>query len=252
MHPPGKLYLLPALLSDSAAEDALPHGTLEPARRIRYFLAEQAKSARSLLKSIAHPLPIAQLHIIEIGHEPDRLHFDEWLAPVLRDGIDAAIVSEAGCPGVADPGATLVARAHELGISVRPLVGPSSILLALMASGLNGQQFRFVGYLPREPDALLRRIRELEQASRDGTTQIFIETPYRNERLFAALLETCDPATRLCLAVDLTVPDHERIATHTVAQWRTLPVSKRPSLNRHPTVFLLLGKAGRAPGSGRQ
>jgi 16S rRNA (cytidine1402-2'-O)-methyltransferase len=238
---PGRLYLLPALLGDTPAEDVLPQGTLAVARRIRYVLAENAKSARSLLKAIGHPAPIADIRIVEIGHAPDRTRIDEWLKPVLSEGLDAAVVSEAGCPGVADPGADLVARAHGLGISVHALVGPSSILLALMASGLNGQQFRFVGYLPREGEPLARTLRELERDSRRGETQLFIETPYRNERLFAAILEHCDPGTRLSIAVDLTSAG-ERTATHSVTAWSSLPLDQRPPLHRHPAVFALLAQ----------
>lgn len=249
----GKLYLLPALLGDTQAEDVLPQATLAAARALDYVLAEDARSARALLKAIGHPKPIAQIRIVEIGHEPDPARIDEWLAPLAHDGIDAAIVSEAGCPGVADPGATVVARAHALGIAVRPLVGPSSILLALMASGLNGQQFRFVGYLPREPDTLAQRLRELERDAQRGETQIFIETPYRNERLFAAILSACRPTTLLSVAVDLTTTA-ERIATHAVGAWSALAPERRPALDRHPAVFSLLAAAerARAKPSGRQ
>jgi 16S rRNA (cytidine1402-2'-O)-methyltransferase len=247
------LYLLPALLGETQAEEVLPRATLAAARALDYVLAEDARSARALLKAVGHPKPIAHIRIVEIGHEPDQHRIDDWLAPLARDGADAAIVSEAGCPGVADPGATVVARAHALGITVRPLVGPSSILLALMASGLNGQQFRFVGYLPREPAPLAQRLRELERDAQRGETQLFIETPYRNERLFAALLAACRPTTRLSLAVDLTTRT-ERIATHTVGEWAALPPDRRPTLDRHPTVFSLLAEPerARAKASGRQ
>lgn len=243
------LYLLPALLGGTKAEDVLPQATLEAARAVDYVLAEDARSARALLKAIGHPQPIAQIRIVEIGHEPDARRIDEWLVPLAREGRDAAIVSEAGCPGVADPGATIVARAHALGITVCPLVGPSSILLALMASGLNGQQFRFVGYLPREAAPLAQRLRELERDSQRGETQIFIETPYRNERLFAAILSACRATTRLSLAVDVTLPS-QRIATRTVGEWASLPSDKRLPIDRHPTVFSLL--AERTSASGRQ
>ncbi len=249
----GTLYLLPALLGETRAEQVLPQATLDAARAVDYVLAEDARSARALLKALGHPKPIAQIRIVEIGHEPDQTRIDGWLAPLARDRIDAAIVSEAGCPGVADPGATVVARAHALGITVRPLVGPSSILLALMASGLNGQQFRFVGYLPREPAPLAQRLRELERDAQRGQTQIFIETPYRNDRLFAAILSVCRPTTRLSLAIDLTTSG-ERIATHTVGEWAALPPGRRPPLDRHPTVFSLLAEPerARAKASGRQ
>jgi 16S rRNA (cytidine1402-2'-O)-methyltransferase len=242
----GTLYLLPTLIAEVPAEDVLPAGTLAVARRLDYFLAENAKGARAFLKAIAHPRPLAALRIVEIGHAPDRARCDDWLHPVL-DGADAAVVSEAGCPGVADPGAELVARAHALHLPVVPLVGPSALLLALMASGLNGQSFRFVGYLPQDAGVLAARLRELESASRGGETQLFIETPYRNERLFAAALAACAPGTLLTLAVDLTAPD-ERIATHTIAEWRALPDARRPPLQRRPAVFALLAGPRSAPG----
>lgn len=244
----GTLYLLPTPIAEVPAEDVLPLRTIAVARRLDYFLAEDAKTARAFLKAVGHPRPIAELRIVEIGHAPDPARCEDWLRPVA-EGIDAAIVSEAGCPGVADPGAELVAHAHALQLRVVPLVGPSALLLALMASGLNGQSFRFVGYLPRDTEALARRLRELEDASRAGETQLFIETPYRNERLFAAALSTCAPDTRLTVAVDLTSPD-ERIATRTIAQWRALPAANHPALARRPAVFALLGRARSTPGRG--
>jgi 16S rRNA (cytidine1402-2'-O)-methyltransferase len=248
----GTLYLLPTLLADTSADAVLPAGTLAAARAIDYLLAENAKSARAFLKAIAHPKPVAGIHIVEVGHTPDHARIDSWLKPLLHHGIDAAIVSEAGCPGIADPGASIVARAHALGIKVRPLVGPSSLLLALMASGLNGQQFRFVGYLPRDAAPLAQRLREIERDSERGETQIFIETPYRNERLLAAILATCHPTTRLSIAVDLTTVD-ECLVTRTVREWSLLPENQRPCLDRHPAVFSLLAVADRGaeprPGS---
>ena len=234
----GRLYLLPSPLADDTAAAVLPPATLAIAHRLQYFLAESAKTARAFLKSAGHPAPMQALRIIEIGHRPAREAIDGWLAP-LRAGEDAAIVSEAGCPGVADPGADIVARAHALGIVVQPLVGPSSLLLALMASGLNGQAFRFVGYLPQEPAALGVRLRELERASRSGETQLWIETPYRNERVLDAVLATCAPDTRLMIATDLTATT-ESIRTQRVADWKRTVGGDRPALHRRPTVFGLL------------
>lgn len=239
----GTLYLLPTLLGESAAEDVLPRHTLEVARGMRYVLAENAKSARAFFKAIGHPGPIADITIVEIGHEPDAARIDGWLAPIQRKRIDAALVSEAGTPAVADPGADIVAHAHALGIPVRPLVGPSAVLLALMASGLGGQNFRFAGYLPRAAPALVAALRELERRSRSGETQLFIETPYRNARLFDVILETCASDTRLALALELTTTQ-ETIATRTISAWRQLPPVRRPRLDRRPAVFALLA-AGR-------
>lgn len=148
----GTLYLLPNRIAETAVSDALPEKTVRIARQTEYFLAENAKSARAFLKALGHPKPLADLTVQAIGHKPDSRYFQAWLNPVLQ-GKDACIVSESGCPGIADPGAALVAQAHSLGINVVPLVGPCSILLTLMGSGLTGQRFRFWGYLPIESDS---------------------------------------------------------------------------------------------------
>lgn len=238
----GALYLVPTLLGDGA-DDVLPAATVNVARRIEHFLAENAKSARGFLKRIGHPRPLATLSIDEIGHEPDLARVPTWLAP-LAAGHDVGLLSEAGCPGVADPGAEIVAAAHARGHRVVPLVGPSALLLALMAAGMNGQAFRFVGYLPREETALRQALRALEQRSATAglETQLFIETPYRNLRLFETALAVCEPGTALVVATDLTLPA-ESIQRRSVAAWRALPASARPALDRRPTVFLL--QAGR-------
>ena len=177
-----------------------------------------------------------ELSIEQLPEKLNSAEINRLLSP-LQTGHDLGVMSEAGCPGVADPGALLVRRAHELGIRVKPLVGPSSLLLSLMASGLDGQQFAFHGYLPaREPERS-QKIGALEKDSRRlGQTQLFIETPYRNAAIFQALLATCQGETRLCIATDLTLPD-ETIVTRTVAQWRKAPA---PSLEKRPTVFLML------------
>jgi 16S rRNA (cytidine1402-2'-O)-methyltransferase len=235
----GTVILLPCGLAAGTALATLPAATLAIARQTEHVLAENAKSARAFLKEIGHPRPISDLHIVEIGHAPDAKAIDGWLAPALA-GSNIAIVSEAGCPGVADPGATIVARAHTLGLRVQPLTGPSSLLLALMAAGGNGQRFRFVGYLPQDAAQRVKALRELEAAAREGETQLFIETPYRNDKLFDAILATCAPSTRLSLAVDLTAAD-ELVATRTIAQWRSLAAADRPALSKRPTVFTLPG-----------
>jgi len=248
----GALHLVPVPIAqspgtgqtDGAALHVLPPSTVETARRSRYFLAEDARSARAFLKAIAHPLAIASLQIVEIGHEPDPASIDRWLAPLRGLGgapaVDAVLLSEAGCPGIADPGASLVARAHALGIAVVPWVGPSSILLALMACGMNGQRFRFLGYLPQARDALRARLLLLQRDAQFGETQVFIETPYRNVRLFETILEVCAADLRLCLATDLTGPG-QSVATRTVAQWQGDAARQGPALERRPTVFLLHG-----------
>ncbi|MCA3220518.1 MAG: SAM-dependent methyltransferase [Burkholderiales bacterium] len=235
----GAVLLLPCGLVTGAALATLPAATLALARQTEHVLAENAKSARALLKEIGHPRPISELKIVEIGHAPEPAAIDRCLAPALA-GSDVAIVSEAGCPGVADPGATIVARAHALGLRVRPLTGPSSLLLALMGAGGNGQRFRFVGYLPQDAAQRVKALRELEAAARSGETQLFIETPYRNDKMFGAILATCAPATLLSLAVDLTAAD-ELVVTRTIAQWRALASADRPRLNKRPAVFTLPG-----------
>lgn len=231
----GTLYLLPCPIADGPVADALPDGVLQIARGLSYFLAENAKSTRAFLKAIGHPQPLRELDIVEIGHAPAANAVDGWLDPILG-GRDGALVSEAGCPAVADPGADIVAIAHARRIRVRPLVGPSALLLALMASGLNGQQFRFCGYLPVPPEQRARRLLELERDSRAGETQAFIETPYRGNALFDTILATCATGTRVTVAVELT-GDFEYVRTQSVADWRR---DARPPLDRRPAVFLLL------------
>lgn len=198
-------------------------------RSLRDFVVEHAKSARAFLGALG--MPVRELNIRVIGEERDPL------AP-LRDQRSLGLISEAGCPAIADPGAELVEAAHQEGFRVVPLVGPSSIVLALMASGLEGQRFAFCGYLPREGAERASRLREIELRSRrEKETQIFIETPYRNEALLAALLETCRPDTRLCVAADLTLGT-QTIISKTVAEWRRA----KAVVGRRPAVFLLLAQ----------
>ncbi|MDO8786564.1 MAG: SAM-dependent methyltransferase [Sulfuritalea sp.] len=232
----GTLWLLPVALGDAPWQNYLPAASREAACRLTHYVAENAKTARAELKRIGHPLPLRELTIEQLAEKPTAAEMERLLSPLLT-GHDVGLMSEAGCPAVADPGALLVRRAHELGLTVRPLVGPSSLLLALMASGLDGQRFAFHGYLPaREPERG-SRIAELEKESaRLQQTQLFIETPYRNHALLAALLLNCRPKTRLCLATDLTLSS-EQIATRRIADWKTVAP---PDLDKRPTVFLLL------------
>jgi 16S rRNA (cytidine1402-2'-O)-methyltransferase len=232
----GTLWLLPVALGDTPWEQYLPPATREAVCRLSLFVAENAKTARAELKRIGHPVPLRELAIEQLSTAPGATDIERLLAPVLA-GQDLGLMSEAGCPAVADPGALLVRRAHELGIVVKPLVGPSSLLLALMASGLDGQRFAFHGYLPaREPERS-RRITELEnESTRLQQTQLFIETPYRNHALFNALLLSCRPKTLLCLATDLTL-DGEQISTRHISDWKT---AAPPDLDKRPTVFMLL------------
>lgn len=232
---PGTLYLLPVPLGATANNTVLPGEVIDCAKRLRHFVAENQKSARSFLKSLPSNTPLQQIRISELNeHTPDNL-LPELLAPLLA-GEDVGLVSEAGCPAVADPGAKLAALAHQHNVRVRPLVGPSSILLALMASGLSGQNFSFHGYLPAKAEAREKKIRELEKASRqENRTQIFIETPYRNQQMLDALLKSCAAGSRICVATDLTT-ENERVATRTAEEWKN---GRLPDINRRPTVFLL-------------
>ena len=226
------LYAIPTPLGGAAA-DALPPGALQTVRSLKDFAVENAKSARAFLKDAG--CQPRDLSIVEIGDET------EILLKPLREGRPLGLLSEAGCPAIADPGAKLVEAAHREGFRVVPLIGPSSITLALMASGLEGQRFAFCGYLPREAAERKQRIQELEERSRrEHETEIFIETPYRNETLLEALLSSCSASTLLCVAADLTLPG-ETITTKTVGQWRrqAAPVGRRPA------IYLLLANPDR-------
>jgi 16S rRNA (cytidine1402-2'-O)-methyltransferase len=227
------LYAIPASLGGPVV-DSLPAAVLENVRKLRDFVAENPKTARAFLAEAKMPCPIAQLSILRLDEHTPADAVPSLLAP-LRAGRALGLLAEAGCPAIADPGASLVEAAHNEGFRVAPLVGPSSITLALMASGLDGQRFAFCGYLPREPGPRERRIRELEMRSRrERETQIFIETPYRNDALLGGLLARLAPTTLLCVASDLTLPS-EKIVTRPVAAWRRSAVT----LGRKPTVFLL-------------
>ena len=220
------LYAIPTPLGASP-EQSLPASALHTVKGLKDFVVENAKSARAFLGALGMPVRELSIRIID-----DDL--DGQLQP-LREKRPLGLLSEAGCPAIADPGAALVEAAHREGFRVVPLVGPSSLVLALMASGLEGQRFAFCGYLPREAKEREKRIRELELRSRrERETEIFIETPYRNDALFAALLSTCAPATRLCVAADLTLPG-ESIATRRVSEWKG-----RAGPGKRPAVFLLL------------
>lgn len=235
----GTLYLIPCTLGDTPAAQVLPQHVIDIARKLRHYVVEQPKTARQFLSSLKHEQAIQSLHFATLNEHTAANELSGLLAPLLA-GHDLGVISEAGCPGVADPGADLVALAHRQGIRVVPLVGPSSILLALMASGLNGQRFAFHGYLPIDETERNKAITTLEtESSKRNQTQLFIETPYRNERMFGALLAQCRPSTMLCIATDLTLPG-ERIQTRSIAQWKNTPIQ---TFNKHPSLFLLLAKS---------
>lgn len=231
----GTLYLVPNLLGLVPPEQVLPAKTIAIARRLDHFLAENAKPARAFLKSLDSARAVREIAIMELRVELSPGRLAELLAP-LRAGHDVGLVSDAGCPGIADPGAQVVAAAHQARITVVPLVGPSSVLLALMASGMNGQGFTFHGYLPVKFPARTQALKALEgQSQRTGYAQLFIETPYRNEALLASIVETCKPSTRLCVAVDLTL-ESETVVSRPIAEW------KKPEFGRYakrPAMFIL-------------
>ena len=232
----GKLALVPVPLAPIAVEATLPAATLAIVRAVDFVFAESPKSARAFLKSAGVTRAMQSIAVEAFDATTTAADLRTRLAAVVA-GRDAIVVSEAGAPGVADPGARLVRVAHQLGIQVLPCVGPSAILLALMASGMEGQRFAFHGYLPVDSAQLGARIKALEHiALRDRATQIFIETPYRNDRLLAALLNQCEAQSRLAVAADLTA-SNEWIRAATIAEWRRSPVT----LGKRPAVFLIGG-----------
>jgi 16S rRNA (cytidine1402-2'-O)-methyltransferase len=248
---PGTLYLIPNTLGPTEAatralSHVLPEQVQEIASKLDYFVAENAKTARAFLKLVAidHPLarPLQEIQISELNVNTPPQALATLLAPLL-EGKDAGLVSEAGVPAVADPGADLVRLAHQHGIKVQPLVGPSSLLLAVMASGLNGQSFAFNGYLPTDATQRSKRIQQLEQRSRaEKQTQLLIETPYRNAAMLEALVSACQPGTLVCVATDLSLAT-ESVRTLTAAKWKAqLAANKGPDFHKKPTVFLLLGQ----------
>lgn len=230
----GKLYLIPTPLGEYEPSAVLLAPTLELLKGISLFFVEEIRTARRFLSAAGLKGHIDELEFHEINEHSTPEQIAEY--GKLLGARDAALISEAGLPAVADPGAQLVALAHERGVAVVPQVGPSSLMMALMSSGLNGQCFAFTGYLPVKPEARKAAIRELEHnAQKLHQSQIMIETPYRNDSLFADLLSVCKPSTRICIAADITCPT-ETIMTKTVAQWRRSPVT----IGKRPCVFILL------------
>lgn len=230
----GQLFLIPTVIAPDTAERVLPPPVITALREINYFLAENLRTARRFISTLKLGRPIDQLHFQLL----DKRTPDREIAPLLeplRQGQDVGILSEAGCPGVADPGARAVAYAHQHQLRVIPLVGPSSFLLALMASGFSGQSFTFCGYLPIDKELRRKAILRLEKSARQlRQTQIFMETPYRNQVLLTDVLNNCQPGTQLCIAKDVTGAN-EFIKTQTIRQW----AQQAPNLHKVPTVFLL-------------
>ena len=231
----GCLYLVPNLLGLVSPQSVLPQRTLEVARSLTTWIVETPKAARAFLATIGMPVPIATLTIQALPAAEAQVDWRAMLAPALG-GIDMGLLSDAGAPGIADPGARLIAAAHDARVRVVPLVGPSALLLGLMAAGMNGQRFAFHGYLPVKPQARAEALTALEQASRaQDATQLFIETPYRNAAMIVALARTLAPSTLVCVAADLTLPS-ERIERRSAAQWRDADAA---SYDKRPALFLL-------------
>lgn len=232
----GTLYLIPVTLGDDMVQHVIPDYVLNVARKLETFVVESEKSARHFLSTIKTLKPVRELNLHLLNEHTDMKVLPDLLAPLLA-GQNMGLMSDAGCPAVADPGAQLVQLAHKKGIRVVPLVGPSSILLSLMASGLNGQQFAFLGYLPVEKLQRNQKLKEIEKRSASHKeTQLFIETPYRNQAMLDAILQTCHAQTQLCIACDVSL-DSEMIVTKSIASWKT---SAPIDIHKRPCLFLML------------
>ncbi|MFZ6847456.1 SAM-dependent methyltransferase [Undibacterium sp. RuRC25W] len=247
----GTLFLIPNTLGyyegqqEGLLAKIIPDTVQSMSAQLSYFVAENAKTTRAYLKFLGqhHPLKLAmqEIQISELNINTPEKALEGLLQPLLQ-GHDVGLISEAGVPAVADPGANLVRLAHQKGITVRPLVGPSSLLLGLMGSGLNGQSFAFHGYLPTDAVQRAKRIKELEDRSRkEKQTQLLIETPYRNTAMLEALANHCNPGTLICVATDLSLPS-ESIQTRTANEWKKrITTNQLPDFHKKPTVFLFLG-----------
>ena len=229
------LYLIPVTLGDTPIQNVLPAYNREVIIQIKHFIVEELRSARRFLKKVDPSINIDELTFYPMGKHASAQQFAQYLKP-LEEGISMGVISEAGCPAVADPGADVVAIAQRKGFKVVPLVGPSSIILSVMASGFNGQSFAFHGYLPIDGGERTRKIKQLEQrVYHEDQTQLFIETPYRNAKMFDELLRTCKPQTKLCIAAGITCPE-EYIQTKSIQEWRKKGI---PDLSKIPAIFLI-------------
>ena len=231
----GKLYLIPALLGATAAEQVIPQGTLDIVRTLRFFVVENVRTARRMLSKMHMPCPIDELEFVELDkHNPDNPDLLTYLGKAL-DGQDIGLMSEAGTPCVADPGALIVELAHQAGIQVVPLTGPNAMILALMASGFNGQSFCFHGYLPIKSPERAQKIKSLEhQSLANNETELFIETPFRNNVMIDDLVKNCHPSTMLCVAANITLED-EKIVSKPISDWKSI----KYDWNKKPAVFLI-------------
>lgn len=229
------LYLIPVTLGETPLQQVLPSYNKEVILSVKHFIVEEVRTARRFLKQVDRNINIDELTFYPMGKHADISLFSKYL-DVLRKGEDMGIISEAGCPAVADPGADVVAIAQHEGLHVVPLVGPSSILLAVMGSGFNGQSFAFHGYLPINPGERSKRLKQLEaRSASEHQTQLFIETPYRNHKMIADILSTCSPRTRLCIASGLTT-EQEYLRSQTIKEWKQMSL---PDLKKIPTIFAI-------------
>lgn len=230
----GKLYLIPNTLGDSAVETVIPAYNLQIINEINHYIVENIRTARRFLSKCGIRTKIDDLVFFVLDQHTKVEEYGRFLTP-LHEGKPLGIISEAGCPAVADPGSEIVKMAHEMNIEVIPLVGPNSVILALMASGFNGQSFSFNGYLPVKPDERIARLKKDEQRSRnENQTQIYIETPYRNMQLLESFISSLHPETKICIAADLTLETRE-IKTRKIKEWK----NQRPALHKRPVIFLL-------------
>jgi len=229
----GKIYLIPVTLGGDDFKYVIPEKVLEITRGLRFFVVENIRSARRFLKLIDKSFPIDESAFFELNEHTGENDITHFLDPAIN-GYDIGLMSEAGLPGIADPGARLIAIAHRKKIRVTPLAGPSSIIMALISSGLNGQSFSFNGYLPVKPEERASRLRVLEKKANEGYAQIFMETPYRSQKMLDTILSTCNNETSLCIASDITLPT-ESIRTMKIPEWRSEP----PVLKDKLVVFVL-------------
>lgn len=232
----GKIYLIPITLGESSIQSVIPDEVIAKTIQMRHFIVENIRTTRRYLRKLDPDFPIDESQFFELNKHTSPEQIGSYLKPI-KQGFDVGIISEAGVPGVADPGADVVALAHTMNIQVVPYVGPSSILMVVMASGLNGQNFAFNGYLPIKPNERSKAIKHLEKRSQmEHQSQLFIETPYRNNAMLKDLVESCHPNTRLCIAVDITL-DSELIKTDTIQNWK----KKLPDINKRPGIFMIQG-----------
>jgi 16S rRNA (cytidine1402-2'-O)-methyltransferase len=229
----GRIYLIPITLGGDDFLKVIPEKVIIITRQLRFFIVEDIRSARRFLRLIDKTFPIDDTVFFELNEHTGESDITDYLEPAMK-GSDIGLMSEAGLPGIADPGARIVALAHQKHIIVTPLSGPSSIILALISSGLNGQNFTFNGYLPVKPAERAARLRELEKKSGEGCAQIFMETPYRNQKLLETIISTCHNETKLCIAADITLPT-ESIRTMKISEWK----KDLPSINDRLVVFVM-------------